>query len=136
MPLYNPGILATGGNVTGNLAVTGNGTVSGTETVSGILTAAAGLKSSLANVLTPTFASGTAAQLSDTTIDYMVYLQIGTAGTAFTVQIGPTSTPANTIISNAAAAAGEIFTVRLPAAWYLKYSITTGTIANQIAISA
>lgn len=136
MPLYNPGILAAGGSVTGNLAVTGNGTVSGTETVSGIFTAAAGQKSTLSNVLTPTFSSGLAAQLTDITIDYMVYLQVGTAGTAFTVQIGPTSTPANTIISSAAASAGEIFTVRLPAAWYLKFSITTGTIANQIAISA
>jgi hypothetical protein len=35
MPLYNPGILATGGSVTGNLTVTGNQAVSGTETVSG-----------------------------------------------------------------------------------------------------
>jgi hypothetical protein len=35
MPLYNPGILATGGSVTGNLAV------SGTESVAGVLTASA-----------------------------------------------------------------------------------------------
>ena len=41
-----------------------------------------------APVLTPAFASGTAAQLSDTTRDYMVYLTIGTAGTANTLAIG------------------------------------------------
>ncbi len=43
MPLYNPGILATGGSVTGNLTVTGDGTVSGTETVAGNTALAANL---------------------------------------------------------------------------------------------
>lgn len=43
MPLYNPGILATGGTVTGNVAVTGNETVSGTATISGTAAAAANL---------------------------------------------------------------------------------------------
>jgi hypothetical protein len=43
MPLYNPGILATGGSVTGNLAVTGNEAVSGTATWSGTAAAAANL---------------------------------------------------------------------------------------------
>jgi hypothetical protein len=87
-----------------------------------------------APVLTPTFASGTAAQLADTTRDYMVYLEIGTAGTANVLAIGPTSTPANTVIASGVATAGEIMTVRLPAGWYLKWSATTATLANQIAI--
>jgi hypothetical protein len=87
-----------------------------------------------APVLTPTFASGTPAQLSDTSRDYMVYLEIGTAGTANVLKIGPTSTPANTIIASGVATAGEIMAVRLPAGWYLEWSATTATLANQIAI--
>lgn len=87
-----------------------------------------------APVLTPTFASGTAAQLADLTRDYMVYLEIGTAGTANVVAIGPTSTPANTVIASGVATAGEIMTIRLPAGWFLKWSATTATLANQIAI--
>lgn len=90
--------------------------------------------SASAPVLTPTFASGTAAQLTDTSRDYMVYLEIGTAGTANVVAIGPTSTPANTVIASGVATAGEIMTVRLPAGWYLKWSATTATLANQIAV--
>lgn len=87
-----------------------------------------------APVLTPTFANGTAAQLSDLTRDYMVYLTIGTAGTANTLAIGPTSTPANTIISSATATSGEIMSFRLPAGWYVKWSATTATLATQKAI--
>jgi hypothetical protein len=130
MPLYNPGILATGGSVAGNVAV------SGTQSVGGILTASAGVKSTLSNVLTPTFSTGVAAQLSDTTVDYMVYLEIGSAGTAFSVAIGPTSTPSHTIVASGTATTGEVVSFRLPAAWYVLFAITTGTIANQIAISA
>ena len=85
--------------------------------------------------LTPAFASGTAAQLSDLTRDYEIYLQFGAAGTAMSVAIGPTSTPANTIISSAAVAAGEVVTFRQPAGWYAKVTFTTTTLANQAAIS-
>lgn len=87
-----------------------------------------------APVLTPAFASGTAAQLTDTSRDYMVYLEIGTAGTANIVAIGPTSTPANTVVASGVATAGQVMTIRLPAGWYLKWSATTATLANQIAI--
>lgn len=87
-----------------------------------------------APVLTPAFASGTAAQLADLTRDYMVYLEIGTAGTANVLAIGPTSTPANTVIASGVATTGEIMTVRLPAGWFLKWSATTATLTNQIAI--
>lgn len=85
--------------------------------------------------VTPAFASGTAAQLSDITRDYLIYLQFGAAGTAMSVAIGPTSTPANTIISSAAVVAGEVVTFRLPAAWYATVTFTTTTLANQAAIS-
>ena len=84
---------------------------------------------------TPAFASGTAAQLPDVTRDYLVYLQFGAAGTAMSVAIGPTSTPANTLISSAAVVAGEVVTFRLPAAWYATVTFTTTTLANQAAIS-
>lgn len=83
-----------------------------------------------APVLTPTFASGTAAQLSDTTRDYMVYVDITTSGTATSMAIGPTSTPANTIMASAAATAGTVYTFRLPAGWYFKWSGTTTAIST------
>lgn len=129
MPLFNPGIDATGGTISGNLSV------GGTLAASGVLSPAAGVSTSgSAPVLTPTFSSGVAAQLADTTRDYMVYLTVGTAGTANTLAIGPTSTPANTLISSAVATTGEMMTVRLPAGWYLKWSATTATLATQTAI--
>jgi hypothetical protein len=87
-----------------------------------------------APVITPTFASGTAAQLADTTRDYMVYFQIGTGGGTVALVIGPTSTPANAILTAAAGVAGEQVSVRLPAGWYLKITVATSTIAGQIAI--
>jgi hypothetical protein len=43
MPLYSPGIDATGGTVTGNIAITGNEAVSGTSAVGGNATSAANL---------------------------------------------------------------------------------------------
>jgi len=80
------------------------------------------------------FVSGTAAQLTDTTRDYMVYLECTTSGTATTIAIGPTSTPANTIMASAAATAGTVYSVRLPAGWYLKWAGTTTAFATQNAI--
>jgi polygalacturonase len=87
-----------------------------------------------APVLTPSFSSGAAAQLSDTTRDYTVYLQFGAAGTAMSIAIGPTSTPANTIVSSAAVAAGEVVTFRVPAGWYTKVTFTTTTLVSQKAV--
>lgn len=87
-----------------------------------------------APVLTPALANGTAAQLTDTTRDYMVYLTVGTAGTAFTVAIGPTSTPANTIVPSGTATSGQVVSFRLPAGWFVKWSATTATLAGQKAI--
>jgi hypothetical protein len=88
-----------------------------------------------ANVLTPAFANGTAAQLSDVNRDYMVYLEVGTAGTAFIVATGPTSGVANTIVASGTATSGEVVSFRLPAGWFVKWSATTATLANQTAIS-
>jgi len=88
-----------------------------------------------APVLTPSFASGTAAQLSDTTRDYQVYLECTTSGTATSITIGPTSAAnAATIMASAAATAGTVYTVRLPAGWYLKWAGTTTAFATQAAV--
>jgi hypothetical protein len=87
-----------------------------------------------APVLTPSFASGTAAQLSDTSRDYEVYFQIGTGGGTISLSIGPTSTPAHAILTSAVGVNGELIRVRLPAGWYLEITVATSTIADQIAI--
>lgn len=134
MPLYNPGILATGGTVTGNLAVTGNASLSGTTAAGGVVSLNAGSATAgSAPVLTPTLSSGVAAQLADVTRDYVLYLTVGTAGT-ITVAVGPTSTPANTLVSAAVATSGEVISVRVPAGWYTKVTLVTATLASQTAI--
>ena len=119
----------------GNQTVTGNLSVSGTSTATGLLTENGGTATSgNAPALTPAFANGTAAQLTDTTRDYVVYLTIGTAGTAFVLAIGPTAGVANTVVPSSAATSGDAYTVRLPAGWFLKWSATTATLAGQLAI--
>jgi|SRR6185437_12998250 len=81
------------------------------------------------------FTSGVAAQLADTTRDYTVYLEVTTAGTATSVTIGHTSSANDvTIMASAAATAGQVITVRLPAGWYLKWTGTTTAMANQVAV--
>jgi hypothetical protein len=106
------------------------------ETLNGTLTLDAGSSTApSAPVLTPAFANGTAAQLSDTTRDYMVYLTVTTSGTATSVTIGPTSAAsAATVMGSAAATAGQVISFRLPAGWYVKWAGTTTAIADQAAI--
>jgi hypothetical protein len=87
-----------------------------------------------APLLTPANANGTAAQLSDLTRDYMLYLSVGTAGTALTIAIGPTSGVADTIYTASVATAGQSVAFRLPAGWFWKWSATTATLAEQTAI--
>lgn len=89
---------------------------------------------SVAVISSPGFAVGTASQLSDTTRDYMVYIEIGTAGTVMTLAIGPANTVVNVIHSSSTPTAAMQFAVRLPAGWYLKVGGTSTTIATQIAI--
>ncbi len=90
-----------------------------------------------ANVITsPGIVLGTATQLSDETRDYTVYLEVGTAGTTSVIKVGPTATVQYTVSSAGAATAGQVFTVHLPAGWYIKWTATTATIAHQVAISA
>lgn len=79
--------------------------------------------------------SGTAIQLTDTTRDYMVYLEVTTAGTATSVTIGPTNAAnAVTIMASAAATAGQVISFRLPAGWFFKWTGTTTAVGNQIAV--
>jgi hypothetical protein len=79
----------------------------------------------VATVTTPTL--GAAAQLAQTTADAMLYIAVGAAGT-LTVAIGPTSGVTTVIVNGLAAAVGDLYTVRLPAGWFVK--VTTGTTAT------
>ncbi len=135
MPLFNPGIDATGGSISGDLAIGGALTVSGVLSSAGLLDIDAGTNTATsAPVLTPTFANGTASQLSDVTRDYVVYLQIGTAGSAFSLAVGPTSGVANTIMASGTPLADQLITFRLPAGWYVKWSGTLTTLTTQTAV--
>jgi hypothetical protein len=79
--------------------------------------------------------SGTAIQLADLTRDYVVYLEVTTAGTATSLTIGPTSSAnAVSIMTSAAATAGQVISFRLPAGWYYKWTGTTTALANQNAV--
>lgn len=128
------GTAAQGSSAPGDWTVSGS-TFLSTASIFGIASHNAGTSTSgSAPLLTPAFANGTPAQLSDTTRDYMVYLQIGTAGTALAISIGPTSGVADAIVAGAAAASGALYAVRLPAGWFLKWSATTATLASQKAI--
>jgi hypothetical protein len=81
------------------------------------------------------FTSGTAAQLTDTTRDYMVYLECTTSGTATSITIGHTSSANDvTIMASAAATAGVVYSFRLPAGWYVKWTGTTTAFATQNAV--
>lgn len=88
-----------------------------------------------ASALTPSFTNNSAAQLTDVNRDYEVYLVIGTAGSAFSIAIGPTSGVANTVVNSVTPNSGGLYTVRVPAGWFLKWSGTTTTIASQFALS-
>lgn len=135
MPLFNPGIDPTGGTISGSLSVGGALTSGGVLSSTGLLDINAGSNTaSSASVLAPTFANGTAAQLSDTTRDYMVYLTIGTPGTAFTLAVGPTSGVANVLMGSATPLADEILSFRLPAGWFVKWAGSLTTLSNQTAI--
>jgi hypothetical protein len=86
-------------------------------------------------ISSPGFASGTASQLSDTSRDYMVYFQIGTGGGTVTLSMGAAAAgTAVAILTSAAGVNGELISVRLPAGWYLKITVATSTIADQIAV--
>lgn len=111
------------------LAVTGNLSVSNVMYANGGVATAGS-----APVLTPTFANGTASQLSDTSRDYMVYFQVNTAGSAFFVNIGPTSAASTVIYPSASPRSGQCVSFRLPAGWYVKWGGSSTTLGSQTAI--
>ena len=78
---------------------------------------------------------GGGVQLSDKTRDYIVYLQVGTAGTAWIVTMGHTSGASDvTVHASGVATAGQTLSFRLPAAWYFAWSATTATLAQSVAV--
>ncbi len=115
--------------------ITGPVTITGTATVTGLMSVNGGTSSAgSAPVLTPTLTNGTPKQLSDTTRDYVLYLEVGTAGVAFTLSIGPTSGVAVPIVTSVTPVTGMLFTVRVPAGWYVGWAGTGTTLANQSAV--
>lgn len=105
------------------------GTMTGVLNTVGVDTAAS------APILTSVAGSTTVGtQLSDHTRDYMVHLQFST-GTALTVSMGHTSGANDiTIVSNAAAASGEVVSFKLPAGWFFQWTETTGACIASVAI--
>ncbi len=85
---------------------------------------------SLVTASTPGLSPGTALQV-DNNGDCMLYLQLS-AGTAVSVAIGPTATPANTLYSGLSAATTPALPgIRVPAGWYVEVSGTGVTISAQ-----
>jgi hypothetical protein len=110
--------------------------VGGTLEVVGVSSLDGGTNtSSGVTVRTPGLANGTPGQLGDTTRDYMVYLQIGTPGTAFSLKIGAGNPPGNTIYTSATPPAGLLLSFRLPAGWWIQWGGTGTTLASQRAVS-
>ena len=106
-------------------ALTASSVFAGTNSSSSapILTAVAGTN------------GGGGVQLSDLTRDYHVYLQVGTAGTAWIVSMGHTSSANDvTLHASGTATAGQVLSFRLPAGWYFLWSATTATLAQSVAV--
>lgn len=97
----------------------------GNQTVPGLSHQNGGTDTSgTAAATSPTFVTGTAKQCS-TTQDCVLYVNIKTAAT-LAILLGPTSTPANTVLASETAAL-SVITIRVPKAWYVKI---TGTISD------
>jgi hypothetical protein len=135
VPNPNDGLIAAYGNTINKLApagdtMTGPLTCLSTLSVAGPVAVSGGTNTSgSAAVLTPTFANGTASRLSDTSRDYIVYLAVTVSGTATSVAIGPTSTPANTVQPSSSVTAGQVIMFRLPAGWWVLWAGTTTTVS-------
>ena len=118
------------------LPLTG-GTVSGAVTFSALATLTGGTTTAgSAPVLTSLGAtSGAAIQLTDTTRDYIGYLQVTTSGTATSLTMGHTSGASDvTIVTSGAVSAGTLWSFRLPAGWYFEWTGTTTAVGNQNAV--
>jgi hypothetical protein len=135
-PLTVAGLTVTSPGIqTTTLAASAVSTLSNRLALNGAASGTQSAGPAAGNILTPANTNGVAAQLTDTSRDYMVYLTVGTAGTAFTVAIGPTASPANTVVPSGTATSGEVISFRLPNAWFWQWSATTATLAAQTAIA-
>jgi hypothetical protein len=128
--LYGYGLVdvTTGDNVTStssgfNVQVSGWFNAPGITNTAPSATTASNT-SSYAVATAPVFVSGTALQV-DPFIEVMLYVEVTTAA-SLAISLGPTSSPATTIVSSVAAALG-LLSIRVPAGWYVKI---TGTIAD------
>ena len=118
------------------LPLTG-GTVSGATTFSALLTLNGGtITAGSAPIITGIGAtSGVASQLTDTTRDYLVYMEVTTAGTATSLTMGSTNAASDvTLVASAAVSIGTLWSFRLPAGWYFKWTGTTTAVGNQVAV--
>lgn len=127
----NDGIVAAYANALNKTATAG-------DSMAGLLTLNGGTNTAAsAPILTGVAGTngGGGVQLSDTTRDYFVYLQVGTAGTAWIVSMGHTSAANDvTVHASGTATAGQTLSFRLPAGWYFLWSATTATLAQSVAV--
>ena len=88
-------------------------------------TALASNTNTTATLTTQTFVSNTAKQLS-TTNDVMLYCRV-TAAVVWSLNLGPTSTPATTMINIASTSPAVLYNVsyRVPAGWYVNVTCAT-----------
>lgn len=74
------------------------------------------------------FVSGTARTMPQSTTDNMLYIDVTLAGT-LTLTMGPTTGAENTVYSAVAVSTAQAFpSVRVPATWLVKVTLTTATI--------
>lgn len=101
---------------------------SGDMFINGVIHEGAGTNTSAtAAASTPTISTGTAVQIN-TTQDVMLYCNIKTTST-FSLAIGPTSTPATTVVTSASFTAPHLIGgIRIPAGWFVKSTFTSGDV--------
>jgi hypothetical protein len=105
-------------------------------TFTGVVAEAATNTSSGATYSNPSLSNSTTGTQLSASKDVMLYLTCSTAGTGLTIKMGTSqSPPQNTIVSNVAVSIGDMFTIRVPAGWYVAWNATTAAFANQAAVT-
>lgn len=116
----------------------GNLQVAGQSYLNGVINSYAGTATQYsAPVLSPVAGTngGAAVQLTDATRDYMIYLQVNVAGTAFQVTMGNSSAGTGaTVCTGGPVTSGQVISFRLPAGWFFRWSATTATLARSTAV--
>jgi hypothetical protein len=104
----------------------GNFQAAGASYLNGVANLYGGSSTSVtAAASTPSLSTGVAAQIN-TSQDVLLYADVHTAS-VFSLAIGPTSTPATTIVTSATNAIGLV-SVRVPAGWYVKSTFTSADV--------